>query len=109
MRKKLIVTVLFLSSILFQTLSSAQDIPEDVLIKIKKQIATEQPDDYFAQKLLVDADVKCWLELQQNYTDVPDSVFIKIKNYEAQKYPNQFFFQKAMVDADVKAWKELNR
>ncbi len=80
-----------------------------VVTQIKSRIAAEHPGDYYLQKILVDAEIKSWQELQHNYTDIPDSVFNEIRDRKAQEHPNQYHLQQILTDADVKAWKELKQ
>lgn len=103
------VTVLLAALILWPIQASAENIPNEVLARIKNRITNENPGEYYLQKILVDAEVKSWLELQHNYTDVPDSVFFEIRDRKARENPDQYYLQKILVDADAKAWKELNQ
>ena len=107
--RRIALVVIMLTSLLFPASIFAENIPDDVLARIKSKIAERYPGNYSMQKMLVDADVNSWKELQRNYTGVPDSVFLDIRGRVAERYPDNFSMQKMLVDADAKAWKELNR
>ncbi len=88
---------------------SSQDIPANILQKIKDRHAAEYADNYYLQKILVDADVKAYKELQSySDPDVPGETMQRIIQNHARDYPDNYYLQQILVDADVKAYKELH-
>ena len=107
--RRIALVVIMLTTLLFPASTFAENIPENVLARIKKNVSDQWPGQYSLQKTLVDAHVKSWLKLQRNYGDIPDSVFFEIRDRKAREWPDQYSLQETLVDADVKAWKELNQ
>lgn len=109
MRGTVAVSILLMVLLSCPLAASAEEIPPDVLARIKAQIAQEWPGNYSVQKTLVDANVAGWQKLQRNYTDIPDQVFFEIRDRVAAEWPDQYSVQATLVEANVKAWKELNQ
>ena len=107
MRGTITVSVLLMALSLCTTASHAEDIPVEVLARIKANIANEWPGNYSVQKTLVDANVASWQKLQRNYTDIPDKVFYEIRDRIAAEWPDNYSVQETLVTAQAKAWKEL--
>ena len=107
MRGTITVSVLLMALSLCTTASHAEDIPVEVLARIKANIANEWPGNYSVQKTLVDANSKSWQKLQRNYTDIPDKVFYEIRDRVAAEWPDNYSVQETLVTAQAKAWKEL--
>lgn len=109
MRGTVAVSVLLMALLACPLVASAEEIPPDVLARIKATIAQRYPGNYAVQKMLVDTDVASWQKLQRNDTDIPDAVFFEIRDRVAQRYPDHYSVQQMLVEADVQAWKELNQ
>ncbi len=84
-------------------------IPADILKKVKARHTAEFPDNFSMQKIMVDADIKAYKEIQ-SYSDaqVPKEILQRIIQKHAREFPYNYAMQKIMVDADIKAYKELH-
>lgn len=87
---------------------NSSEIPQDVLENIKDNVAREYPNEFAAQKLFIDGEVKAWHNLQScSSSGTPQDILETIKAKVAREYPNEFATQKLLIDGEVKAWHSL--
>jgi len=103
-------SALFIALTLFTTILYAEEMPSDILAKVKAHIASKFPDNYSLQKTLIEAQRQDY-EFLANYAppSVPPDVLAKIKAHIASNFPDNYSLQKTLIETQVDAYIELNK
>jgi len=85
------------------------DIPIDVIDRIKKRHAIRYEGNFTMQEIMFTNDVNAYLELRNYKNDgVPRNVIEQIKREQAINHRDNYIMQKIMLDNDVRSYLELN-
>jgi hypothetical protein len=92
----------------FGAFGLSQDMPHELLNKIKEKYAKKYPDDYSMQKVLINDQIECYRFLQ-NYepSGVPYDIFNRIKSKIESRYPYDFSMQKVLIEDQVECYNFL--
>jgi hypothetical protein len=103
-------TVLAIITIALSPIAYAENMPADVLSRVRADTAAEYPDNYAVQKLMIDTQKKSYKFLSTYApAKVPPDVLKKIMSDAAAEYPDNFGVQKLMVETQVKSYLELTQ
>jgi hypothetical protein len=110
MKRKLIVPILTILTLLLTVPIFAQSVPSSVENNIRTNAEQEWPDNYRMQKHTIDNQTEAYKKLENlnSIEGVPDNVLTKIKEKAEAEWGDNYRMRVHTIESQAKAYLELN-
>jgi hypothetical protein len=107
---KRLLKIAVLSYLLITPMVYAENMPDDVLARVKESAAEDWPDEFIIQKFII-ASSKSAYRFLSTYSpaNVPPDVFKRIKRDAENDWPDEFGIQVLMIKGQVDAYRDLQK